>query len=77
MVDFWDCKECGEGIICPYCKHEQDFEILYSYVTYWGDDGNHKECSCESCGKEFMVIERVTREFGTYKIGEQQNGKEM
>lgn len=67
MTDFYDCKNRGEEIICPYCKTEQEQETKYHYVTYWGEDGNNKECSCESCGKDFMVIEKVTREFGTYE----------
>ena len=67
MTDFWDCDNRGEDIVCPYCKHKQDMETVYHYVTYWGDDGGHKECDCEHCNKKFMVIERVEREFGTYK----------
>ena len=70
MTDYWDCEDKGEDIICPYCKERQDVDSMYYYVTYWGDDGDHRECSCGSCGENFMVIERVERTFGTYKAKE-------
>jgi len=66
-MDYWDCEDKSENIICPNCKHIQDQETVCECVTYWGDDGKHNEVSCESCGDDFMVIEKVTREFGTYK----------
>lgn len=69
-MEFWDCETTSEEIICPECKSIQDHEAMCNCVTYWGDDGNHVELSCESCGKDFMVIEKVTREFGTYKKDE-------
>jgi len=60
-------KRRGSGIICPYCEHEQDHEIMYNHVSYWGED-TEGELQCESCEKTFWIVENVTREFETTTI---------
>jgi len=60
-------KQRSDGIICPYCKTEQDTETLYQHVSYWGEDSEEK-ITCEHCQKKFYVKEIVDREFETITI---------
>ena len=60
-------KRTGSGIICPYCEDEQDNEIMYNYVSYWGDD-SEGELECEHCNKTFWIEEKVSRKFETITI---------
>jgi DNA-directed RNA polymerase subunit RPC12/RpoP len=53
-----------KDIICPYCNHIQDNETKYNHVSYWGED-SEDEIHCESCGKKFLVVEMVERDFKT------------
>lgn len=67
-------RRSGE-IVCPYCEHEQDSDTKYHHVSYWGEDSKCKE-TCEHCGKEFYVEEKVIRDFETTTIEwEEKDGK--
>jgi hypothetical protein len=51
-------------IECPYCGHGHrisDPDVCQSVVSYWGDDLH--DLSCHKCGIDFVVQERVTRQF--------------
>lgn len=57
-----------EEIACPFCGHKHrvsDPDVCRSVVSYWGDDPH--DLSCDSCGQDFVVRERVTRQFTAAK----------
>ena len=60
-------KRRSEEIVCPYCHVRADQETKYHHVSYWGEDSKQK-ITCEHCGKEFWVEEKVSREFETTTI---------
>ena len=54
-----------EMLECPYCGCKQEFhsydeEISADYIT----------TECEECGKEFWYTVRVTRDYDSYKMEE-------
>ena len=57
------------SIICPFCKHSQDNETMYSHTTFWGEE-NKFQLTCEHCSEEFWCEEYVKREFETSKTEE-------
>ena len=57
---------------CPHCGHKHsisDSDVCSAVVSYWGDDLH--DFSCSDCGKDFLVNERVTRQFETAKTVEE------
>ena len=67
-----DCRK-RESIICPYCDKAQSQDKVYQYITYYGHaeitNPEDELCDCEFCERQFRVIEDVTREYETEKIG--------
>ena len=54
-----------ERLECPYCGCKQEFhsydeEISANYIT----------AECENCGKNFWYTVRVTRDYDSYKMEE-------
>jgi predicted RNA-binding Zn-ribbon protein involved in translation (DUF1610 family) len=57
-----------DDLACPHCGHGHsihDCDVCSYVVSYWGDDLH--DFSCSKCGKDFVVKERVTRQFETAK----------
>jgi predicted RNA-binding Zn-ribbon protein involved in translation (DUF1610 family) len=60
-----------DGLDCPHCGYHHsinDSDVCSAVVSYWGDDMH--DFSCSDCGKDFVVRERVTRQFDTAKTSE-------
>ncbi|MCB1460877.1 MAG: hypothetical protein KDJ90_00260 [Nitratireductor sp.] len=57
-----------DGFDCPHCGHTHnisDSDVCASVVSYWGDDPH--DFNCYHCGKDFLVLESVTRQFTAAK----------
>ena len=50
-----------EIIICPYCKHRHRFD--YEDLSY--TDESSQDHTCDSCGKEFIIVTSVRVKFST------------
>jgi predicted RNA-binding Zn-ribbon protein involved in translation (DUF1610 family) len=60
-----------DSVPCPHCGHHHpisDPDTCQQVVSYWGD--NTHDFYCDGCGKDFVVEERVTRQFKTAKTHE-------
>lgn len=53
MTDYELCD--GRSIICPYCKHEEQWT-----GDPIGGDGDETQTNCEDCGKEYTVRVSIT-----------------
>jgi hypothetical protein len=53
-------------IYCPYCHEVFSEAGCTKFVTYWGEDGP-QAATCQACGTDFVVHERVTRQLRPYE----------
>lgn len=73
-----DALSSDNELACPHCGHiEQisDPDVCMSVVSYWGDEPH--EIGCGSCGKDYIVSERVTRKFRTFRSFEEMRGSDL
>jgi len=58
---------------CPFCGYDlnTESEDMIDLITYWGEDGR-KEESCNSCGKDFWVEEKVDRTWNVFKTEDEE-----
>ena len=56
-------REERESIRCPWCGVRQDNDDQQYPVSYWGSEEGPEKMSCESCEKDFLVKEIVSREY--------------
>lgn len=58
-----------EEIRCPHCGEICGFETADNgeeLITYWGDEATDMECRV--CNKQFIVQERVCRDWEVVKV---------
>lgn len=62
-------------IYCPHCKKE----LRDVWELFTASDGNSEETAtvtCEKCGKEFTVVQRLTVEYSVQDSSESKGTKE-
>jgi hypothetical protein len=64
-IDEWLALEFRDEIRCPHCDAAYPDEDHYM-TSYWGEDGP-QDAICDSCEKDFLVQEQVTRRWATFK----------